>query len=1041
MRGERFDAKPALAQLKSFQLRTVDYVFDRLHGPDQVRHFLVADEVGLGKTMIARGVIAKTIERLWDDAKRIDILYICSNQAIAQQNLNRLNVIGKEAMALPTRITLVPLQLRGDDSLASNKVNFISLTPGTTFNLKSTTGVIDERALLVRLLEPFARFTPLRNALQVRAGDGNWDWHVEHMTLEGVDTTIVRRFRAAIERSNKLQCDLAEVCRLFDRRRGSYPWQSVSARDMLVGELRKALSHACVSALKPDLIILDEFQRFRELLRGDGDAGELARALFEYGDEATGARTLLLSATPYKMLTLSDDDPAEGDHYADFLETVGFLHGRERAAQAAADLDAEMRRFRGFLQRLPASTPDAKQARKGVERRLRRVMSRTERVGSTAERDSMLTEPPMPATVGPSDLHQAAAASRVALAADAPEITEYWKSAPYLLNFMRDYTLKRRLKERSSKPDPALVAALAKAETLALRREAIEAYEPIDPANGRLRALMSDLFDAGLDQQLWIAPSLPYYGPATTGVPATKALVFSAWQMVPDAIASLVSYEAERRMGAAALKRPYSEATRRRPLQFRLEHGRPAALRSLNLVYPSPTLARLGDPLAIFAAAAERPGLDAMRAAVRDRIVAGLGCLLSAGGGELSGSRDWEWSTAASIDAALRTGAGTWLADGASFAWTGDEAGFREHVAELRRVAADGTPPSIESTAVDLMVDVALGSPAVCALRALRRIAPELSWHDPALLESATLVAWGFRTLFNQHEAVALLRQESEEHYWRNVLAHCAANNLQAVLDEYAHYLVDGEGLSGKSAAERVTGVAKAMASALSIRPSQIDLDDVGIEDGKIILRPPIRMRGRFAMRLAEMKDEEGGTVRLGTVRKAFNSPFRPFVLATTSIGQEGLDFHPYCHRVYHWNLPGNPVDLEQREGRVHRFKGHAVRLNVAAAHADAIRNSNAAPADPWAAMFTAAQRAAPNHGQLVPYWIYEGPAKIERRVPMLPFSRETTRLAWLKRSLTIYRLAFGQPRQDDLLAHLTRLIGEGFDLSELEQLQIKLQP
>ncbi len=55
--------------------------------------------------------------------------------------------------------------------------------------------------------------------------------------------------------------------------------------------------------------------------------------------------------SPYKMLTLSDDDRLRGDQYADFLETVGFLHGRERAAQAAADLDAEMRRFRGFLQR------------------------------------------------------------------------------------------------------------------------------------------------------------------------------------------------------------------------------------------------------------------------------------------------------------------------------------------------------------------------------------------------------------------------------------------------------------------------------------------------------------------------------------------------------------------------------------------------------------------------------------------------------------------------------------------------------------------
>ncbi len=798
--------------------------------------------------------------------------------------------------------------------------------------------------------------------------------------------------------------------------------------------------HACVSALKPDLIILDEFQRFRELLRGDGDAGELARALFEYGDDATGARTLLLSATPYKMLTLSDDDPADGDHYADFLETVGFLHGRERAVEEAAALDAEMRRFRKFLQLLPGQHARCQAgaevcgaaAEAGDEPH--RARRQHHRAGLDAHRafyvSNRMSDRPASGCGG---LARRARGRR----AGHHRVLEVGALPSQLHARLHAET---PAEGAFAKPDPALVAALTQAETLALRREAIEAYEPIDPANGRLRALMADLFDAGLDQQLWIAPSLAYYGPATTGVPATKALIFSTWQMVPDAISSLVSYEVERRMGSAALKRPYSEAAGRRPLQFRLEHGRPAALRSLNLIYPSPTLARLGDPLAIFAAAPERPGIDAMRATVRDRIVAGLGSLYS-GGGEPSGSRDWEWSTAASVDAALRTGTHRWLADGASFGWTGDEAGFREHVGELRRVAADGTLPSIGGAAVDLMVEVALGSPAVCALRALRRIAPELAWHDPALLESAALVAWGFRTLFNQHEAVALLRQQSEEHYWRSVLAHCAANNLQAVLDEYAHYLVDGEGLSGKGAAERVTGVAKAMASALFIRPSQIDVDDVGVEEGRIVFRPPIRMRGRFAMRLAEMKDEEGGAVRLSTVREAFNSPFRPFVLATTSIGQEGLDFHPYCHRVYHWNLPGNPVDLEQREGRVQRFKGHAVRLNVAAAHADAIRNSRTAPSDPWEAMFAAARRATPSRSELVPYWIYEGPAKIERRVPMLPFSRETTRLAWLKRSLAIYRLAFGQPRQDDLLAHLTRLIGEGVDPRDLEELQIKLQP
>ena len=59
----------------------------------------------------------------------------------------------------------------------------------------------------------------------------------------------------------------------------------------------------------------------------------------------------------------------------------------------------------------------------------------------------------------------------------------------------------------------------------------------------------------------------------------------------------------------------------------------------------------------------------------------------------------------------------------------------------------------------------------------------------------------------------------------------------------------------------------------------------------------------------------------------------------------------------------------------------------------------------------------------------------------MLPFSREATRLAWLKRSLTVYRLAFGQPRQDDLLEYLQALVGSGMGIGDLADLQIRLEP
>jgi hypothetical protein len=368
------------------------------------------------------------------------------------------------------------------------------------------------------------------------------------------------------------------------------------------------------------------------------------------------------------------------------------------------------------------------------------------------------------------------------------------------------------------------------------------------------------------------------------------------------------------------------------------------------------------------------------------------------------------------------------------------EDAFLDHVAELSSTTEKRRFGTVSDGLCDLLVDIALGSPAVCALRALRRIAPQLAWDDPEVLSAAAEVAWAFRTLFNQHDAVALLRRGADDRYWHRVLTYSADSNLQAVLDEYAHYLVDAEGLGACTAQERAAGVARVMAAALSIRPSQIDVDDPQVSDDTITISK-FQMRGRFAMRLADYRDEEGTVARLGGVRDAFNSPFRPFVLATTSIGQEGLDFHPYCYQVYHWNLPGNPVDLEQREGRVHRFKGHAVRLNLAERQAAVLRGSGRAPDDPWTLMFEQARSEATCGTDIIPYWIYEGSVRVERRVPILPFSREVTRLAWLKRSLTVYRLAFGQPRQDDLLEYLQALAGLGMELSDLTDLQIRLEP
>ncbi len=79
----------------------------------------------------------------------------------------------------------------------------------------------------------------------------------------------------------------------------------------------------------------------------------------------------------------------------------------------------------------------------------------------------------------------------------------------------------------------------------------------------------------------------------------------------------------------------------------------------------------------------------------------------------------------------------------------------------------------------------------------------------------------------------------------------------------------------------------------------------------------------------------------------------------------------------------------------------------------------------------------------LVPYWIYslaEG-AAIERHVPALPLTRDRARLEALRRTLVIYRMVIGQPRQDDLLAHLLSRAPPDRMKARRSRIEIDLRP
>ena len=278
--------------------------------------------------------------------------------------------------------------------------------------------------------------------------------------------------------------------------------------------------------------------------------------------------------------------------------------------------------------------------------------------------------------------------------------------------------------------------------------------------------------------------------------------------------------------------------------------------------------------------------------------------------------------------------------------------------------------------------------------------------------------------------------------YWQMVLYYSAAGCLQAVADEYAHILQESLGLIGNQPGPAAEQIAGTMRRALRIRTVSLRAEELVPDvEQQSINSTTLRLRSRFAMRFGSDRGEtDQQQVRAEQVRTAFNSPFWPFVLATTSVGQEGLDFHQYCHAVVHWNLPSNPVDLEQREGRVHRYKGHAIRKNLALTQSHAI-GADSRPCDPWEAMFEAARKESGT--DLQPYWVLNVPcgAKIERYVPAFPYSQDEQRFKDLQRSLALYRLVFGQSSQEDILA----VLEAGGDQEEIArmvaELQINLEP
>ncbi|MFV2044649.1 MAG: helicase-related protein, partial [Anaerolineales bacterium] len=820
-----------------------------------------------------------------------------------------------------------------------------------------------------------------------------------------------------------------------------------SQRDIWIGELRRLLAQSSLKALEPDIVILDEFQRFRNLLDEDDPMSLLANEVFKFKD----VKVLMLSATPYKMYSLAWE--REEDHYEDFYRTVRFLlEGNEHAL---ADLEDGIQSFReAYIQFGSGEDAPLLSAKEKIEGVLRKIMVRTERLAASDDRDGMLIENHVGHDrIQPRDFVAFDNLDSIARHLGSGDQVEYWKSSAYPLNLMESYKIKRQLETSLNSEDGnGLASLLRKGERHLLQWGDVQAYRQIDPENARLRALFTESIDTGNWKLLWMPPSLPYYRPgrAFKGVKEagqTKSLVFSAWQVVPKVIAVLASYEAERRMLEKSERDfRYDELTVKRSsrLNFARTSGRLVGMPVFCLTYPSWTLATELEPFRIAQSIGEpkTPSLTKVFRRARETVRTLLDEAIGDWPIEKTGRADdrWYWASLAILDWHHHRGLlEAWFEepdDGLRWehmvedrAGEDKETRYAEHVRAfqdlLQQRQALGKPPR---DLLNVLTRIALAGPATSTLRAMLKVATIQGMEDQvAAIASAAKVGLGFRTLFNQPQAISLVGSIYQSGaYWTKVLRYAQEGNLQAVLDEYMHVLHEGLGLMGHQGGEIATKLGETLVKATSLRSPSLAFDEIARKtEGGYELRQH-RIRCRYALRFGDEKSEgvEQWT-RSADVRVAFNSPFRPFILATTSIGQEGLDFHQYCHRVVHWNIPSNPVDLEQREGRIHRYKGHVIRRNLAKRYGLAgIKAANGALDDPWDLMFArAAEDVGKDSGGIRPYWILDADNgyKIERCIPLLPLSREIGRLEWLKKTLVAYRSVIGQPRQQDLMEFLDR--------------------
>jgi hypothetical protein len=733
---------------------------------------------------------------------------------------------------------------------------------------------------------------------------------------------------------------------------------------------------------------------------------------------------LILSATPYQP-----GDP--GDHsgkdpHKGFVELVNFLNSDQ--PNKVEQVKNALSTMRSALLEREIRKPALQRAVKEVGKHLRDFMVRTERpINAHVARiavEASLDERDLKSLRQAMDLLKRGASARRNKQPRYAELIEFWKSTPYIVSALsqRYVTGRDFAKALSSRlPTPAALTSSQLYRNVPL----------LSPVHPRLRAMMREMGNDAEGRRLWLPPTRPYVANSSRALDnsPSKTLVFTSWGAAPPVIATALNLCIEPRPKPA------------KDLEFARANkvdGKSTPVRSVYAIgAPLWRFAEGSDPFEAVRSADTALSTSRLVTEIRKQLVAA---------GHLKVSRTARRQNL--VECALQLNANPSYPD-----WSATTAPYLKPALDLMKNGVVGVEQAtVGSADANDLAELAAAAPGTCAYRALRRAIPGLDKDKPALFGAAIAIGSSITRLFQRPAAVAIVeggRPNKKQPYWRRVVRFCLEHDLQSVLDEYVFLLVRDS--SEKDARKLADEVAETIDVALStvgglqvVRPRAKEKLPYGAA-------MHARALGEHDGQMDDEKAKKTGNPKKKPARRkrahanplltAFNSPFPPFVLTTTSTGQEGLDMHRYCKRLIHWNLPNSPLALEQREGRIDRYLSLGVRTNIAKLGFPKNKQSmTGSPANPWELLVQAAQDQTAKHNSiLAPLWHFGEGQPIKAIAVNVPFSREETAWERLLEEASWYRLVLGQSDPHALLKRLSN--GSESNRQAVDGVRLDLSP